>query len=125
MLTIKTPAKDKPITPQTFRFSLDRKKLREARRREGGYLLRSNIAADDPGHLWSLYLHLVEIEQVFKELKSDLAIRPIHHQLENRIEAHIFVAFLAYRSMVTLKQRLKALAQLPQFRGRARVISSA
>jgi len=110
LLTIKTPAKDEPVTPQTFRFSLDRKKLREARRREGGYLLRSNIAADDPAHLWSLYLHLVEIEQVFKELKSDLAIRPIHHQLENRIEAHIFVAFLAYCLMVTLKQRLKALA---------------
>jgi len=110
LLTIKPPAKDEPVTPQTFDFSLDRKKLREARRREGGYLLRSNIAADDPGHLWSLYLHLVEIEQVFKELKSDLAIRPIHHQLETRIEAHIFVAFLAYCLMVTLKQRLKALA---------------
>ncbi len=110
LLTIKTLAQDEPVTPQTFRFSLDRKKLREARRREGGYLLRSNIAADDPGHLWSLYLHLVEIEQVFKELKSDLAIRPIHHQLDNRIEAHIFVAFLAYCLMVTLKQRLKALA---------------
>jgi Transposase DDE domain len=110
LLTIKTPAKDEPVTPQTFRFSLNRNKLREVRRREGGYLLRSNIAADDPGHLWSLYLHLVEIEQVFKELKSDLAIRPIHHQLENRIEAHIFVAFLAYCLMVTLKQRLKALA---------------
>jgi transposase len=110
LLTVQTPAKDEPVTPQTFRFSLDRKKLREARRREGAYLLRSNIAADDPAHLWSLYLHLVEIEQVFKELKSDLAIRPIHHQLENRIEAHIFVAFLAYGLMVTLKQRLKALA---------------
>lgn len=48
LLTIKTPAKDESVTPQTFRFSLDRKKLREARRREGGYLLRSNIAADDP-----------------------------------------------------------------------------
>jgi transposase len=47
---------------------------------------------------------------VFKELKNDLSIRPIHHQLEDRIEAHIFVAFLAYGLMVTLKQRLKALA---------------
>ena len=62
LLTIKTPAKDEPVTPQTFRFSLDRKKLREARRREGDYLLRSNIAADDPAQLWSLYLHLVEID---------------------------------------------------------------
>jgi hypothetical protein len=95
-LTIHTPAKDQPVTPQTFHFSLDRKKLRAARRREGGYLLRSNITGDDPGHLWRLYLQLVEIEQAFKELKNDLSVRPIHHQLETRIEAHIFVAFLAY-----------------------------
>ncbi len=109
-LTIHTPAKDQAVTPQTFHFSLDRKKLRAARRREGGYLLRSNIRGDDPGHLWRLYLQLVEIEQAFKELKNDLSVRPIHHQLETRIEAHIFVAFLAYCLMVTLKQRLKALA---------------
>ena len=110
LLTIHTPGKDQPVTPQTFHFTLDRKKLRIARRREGGYLLRSNIRGDDPGHLWRLYLQLVEIEQAFKELKNDLSIRPIHHQLEDRIEAHIFVAFLAYALMVTLKQRLKALA---------------
>ncbi len=110
LLTIHTPAKDQAVTPQTFHFSLDRKKLRAARRREGGYLLRSNIRGDDPGHLWRLYLQLVEIEQAFKELKNDLSVRPIHHQLEARIEAHIFVAFLAYCLMVTLKQRLKALA---------------
>ena len=110
LLTIHTPAKDQLVTPQTFHFSLDRKKLRLARRREGGYLLRSNISGDDPGHLWRLYLQLVEIEQAFKELKNDLSVRPIHHQLETRIEAHIFVAFLAYCLMVTLKQRLKALA---------------
>src|SRR5271168_3848882 len=83
---------------------------RRKTRRESGYPLRSNIRGDDPGHLWRLYLQLVEIEQAFKELKNDLSIRPIHHQLEDRIEAHIFVAFLAYGLMVTLKQRLKALA---------------
>src|SRR5271170_5815962 len=110
LLTIHTPTKDQPVTPQTFHFALDRKKLRIARRREGGYLLRSKIRGDDPGHLWRLYLRLVEIEQAFKELKNDLSIRPIHHQLEDRIEAHIFVAFLADGLMVTLKQRLKALA---------------
>jgi transposase len=110
LLTIHTPTKDQPVTPQTFHFTLDRKKLRAARRREGSYLLRSNIKGDDPGKLWRLYLQLVEIEQAFKELKNDLSIRPIHHQLETRIEAHIFVAFLAYCLMVTLKQRLKALA---------------
>jgi transposase len=110
LLTIHTPTKDQPVTPQTFHFTLDRKKLRAARRREGSYLLRSNIKGDDPGKLWRLYLQLVEIEQAFKELKNDLSIRPIHHQLETRIEAHIFVAFLAYCLMVTLKRRLKPLA---------------
>ena len=91
------------VTPQTFHFALDRKKLRAARRREGGYLLRSNIKGDDPGRLWRVYLQLVEIEQAFKELKNDLSFRPIHHQRETRIEAHIFVAFLAYCLMVTLR----------------------
>jgi len=110
LLAIHTPAKDQPVTPQTFHFTLDRNKLRLARRREGCYLLRSNIRSDDPGRLWRLYLQLVEIEQAFKELKNDLSIRPIHHQSDARIEAHIFVAFLAYCLMVTLKQRLKALA---------------
>ena len=111
LLKIHKPKKDQSVTPQTFHFAINRKKLRAARRREGGYLLRSNIKGEDPGHLWRLYLQLVEIEQAFKELKNDLSVRPIHHQLETRIEAHIFVAFLAYCLMVTLKQRLKALAK--------------
>jgi transposase len=110
LLVIHTPTKDQPVTSETFHFVLDRKKLRQARRREGGYLLRSNIKSDDPGHLWRLYLQLVEVEQAFKELKSDLSIRPIYHQLETRIEAHIFIAFLAYCLLVTLKQRVKTLA---------------
>ena len=73
-------------------------------------MLRSNIKSDDPGYLWRLYLQLVEVEQAFKELKNDLSIRPIYHQLETRIEAHIFIAFLAYCLFVTLKLRLKTLA---------------
>jgi transposase len=110
LLTIHTPTKDQPVTSETFHFKLDRKKLRQARRREGGYLLRTNLKSEDPAHLWRLYLQLVEIEQAFKELKNDLSIRPVHHQLESRIEAHIFVAFLAYCLQVALKQRLKTLA---------------
>jgi transposase len=110
LLIILTPKKDQPVTSETFHFTLDRKKLRQVRRREGSYLLRSNIKSDDPGDLWQMYLQLVEIEQAFKELKNDLSIRPIYHQLETRIEAHIFVAFLAYCLQVALKQRLKALA---------------
>ena len=82
----------------------------EARRREGGYLLRSNITSGDPAHLWLFYLQLVEVEQAFKELKNDLSIRPIYHQLESRIEAHIFIAFMAYCLQVTLKQHTRALA---------------
>ena len=84
--------------------------MRETRRREGSYLLRSNLTDRDPGQLWAFYLQLVEVEQAFKEIKNDLAIRPIYHQSDARIEAHIFVAFLAYCLQVTLKQRLKALA---------------
>lgn len=110
LLVIHTPTKDQPVTSATFHFALDRKKLRQARRREGSYLLRSNIKSDDPGYLWRLYLQLVEVEQAFKELKGDLSIRPIYHQLETRVEAHIFIAFLAYCLLVTLKQRLKTLA---------------
>jgi hypothetical protein len=60
--------------------------------------------------LWAFYIQLTEVEQAFKELKGDLSIRPIHHQKESRIEAHILVAFLAYCLQVTLKQRLRALA---------------
>src|ERR1700724_2770261 len=98
------------VAPQTFGFKLNWAKLREARRRAGSYLLRSNVTGGDPAQLWAFYLQLVEVEQAFKELKDDLAIRPIYHQTDERIEAHIFVAFLAYCLQVTLKQRLRSLA---------------
>ena len=79
----------------TFTSSLDRKKLRVARRREGRYLLRTNLSRNDPAKLWEYYLQLTEIEPAFKELKGDLAIRPIHHQLENRIESHMVMPSLS------------------------------
>jgi len=94
----------------TFSYQLDRDKLRQARRREGRYLLRTNLTEDDPAQLWRYYLQLVAVEQAFKSLKGDLAIRPIFHQQEARIEALIFVAFLAYALHVTLGRRLHALA---------------
>jgi transposase len=93
-----------------FSYRLDRKKLRRARSREGRYLLRTNLVEEDPAKLWSHYLLLVTVEEAFKNLKGDLAIRPIFHQLEARVEAHIFIAFLAYCLHVTLAQRLHALA---------------
>ena len=91
-------------------YRLDRAKLRRARRREGRYLLRTNLTDDDPARLWGLYLQLVSVEEAFRNLKGDLAIRPIFHQDETRIEAHIFIAFLAYCLHVTLARRLHALA---------------
>ena len=94
----------------TFRYELDRAKLRRVRRREGRYLLRTNLCGRDPAELWRFYIQLVAVEAAFKTLKDDLALRPIHHQLERRIEAHIFVAFLAYGLHVTLRARLRPLA---------------
>jgi transposase len=93
-----------------FTYRLDRDKLRRVRRREGRYLLRTNLTEHDPAKLWTYYLQLVAVEEAFKNLKGDLAIRPIFHQLEPRIEAHIFIAFLAYCLHVTLQRRLHALA---------------
>jgi hypothetical protein len=72
--------------------------------------LRTNLTDDDPARLWGLYLQLVSVEEAFRNLKGDLAIRPIFHQDAARIEAHIFIAFLAYCLHVTLGRRLHALA---------------
>ena len=94
----------------TFSYRLDRNKLRRARSREGRYLLRTNLVEDDPAKLWAHYLLLVAVEEAFKNLKGDLAIRPVFHQLEAGVEAHVFIAFLAYCLHVTLARRLHALA---------------
>ena len=97
-------------TTASLEFSLDRDRLRQVRRREGRYLLRTNLTAGDPTQLWTFYIQLTEVEQAFKEIKNDLAIRPIFHKTEARIEAHIFVAFLAYCLQVTLKTKLRTVA---------------
>jgi len=89
-----------------FSFRLNRQKLREVRRREGRYLLRTNLCGKQPAQLWQFYIQLVEIEAAFKNLKDDLELRPIYHQLQHRIEAHIFVAFISYCLHVTLRARL-------------------
>jgi len=94
----------------TFSYALNRKKFRKAWRREGRYLLRTNLSGRDPAQLWQFYIQLVEVEAAFKNLKDDLQLRPIYHQRIERIEAHIFVAFLAYCLHVTLRARLRPLA---------------
>ncbi|MGH8211152.1 MAG: IS1634 family transposase [Steroidobacteraceae bacterium] len=93
-----------------FIYALNRQKLRRIRRREGRYLLRTNLTENDPALLWQYYTQLVAVEEAFKNLKGDLAIRPIFHQDGRRVEAHIFIAFLAYCLQITLQRRLHALA---------------
>jgi len=106
-LKIQVPKADEPVTRQTFRFEVDRVKLRQAEQRDGHYLLRSNLTAEDPVVLWTRYVQLTQIEAVFRSLKSELGIRPVYHRLERRVDAHILIAFLAYCLQVTLKNRLQ------------------
>ena len=101
------PADSQPVTRASFHFKVDKLKLRQAEQRDGHYLLRSNLTAEDPAVLWTRYIQLTQIEAAFRSLKSDLGLRPIYHRLDRRVEAHIFVAFLAYCLQVTLKNRLQ------------------
>lgn len=103
---IQVPDLKQAVTRKSFHFRLDKTKLREAELRDGHYLLRSNLSGEDPAVLWSRYVQLTQIESVFRSLKSELGIRPIYHRLENRVDAHILIAFLAYCLQVTLKHRL-------------------
>lgn len=117
LVSVHTPKEGQAINETTFGYDLNREKLRQVRRREGKYLIRANLpdskdeTSIDAGEIWKHYMQLVEIEEAFKNLKGDLGIRPIYHQLDNRIEAHIFVCFLGYCIQVSLREKLKSLAQ--------------
>ena len=104
------PAADQTVSAENFHFRFDRARLRVVRRREGRYLLRSNLRDRAPGELWTCYMQLVQVEEAFKNLKGDLGVRPVFHQKMERIEAHILVAFIAYTLHVCLRQRLRAVA---------------
>jgi transposase len=110
LVTIQVPEKEAAMRPPIFTFALRRDKLRQVRRREGRYLLRSNLSAQAPEKLWQFYIQLTQVEAAFKDLKDDLSLRPIFHSSEQRIEAHIFVAFLAYCLHVSLRACLRPLA---------------
>lgn len=110
LIKVRLPQASTSAKTASFEFELDRARLRQVRLREGRYLLRTNLGGHDPAQLWSFYIQLTEVEQAFKELKHDLAVRPIYHSSERRIEAHIFVAFLAYCLQVSLKAQLRTLA---------------
>ena len=83
----------------------ERQTWRDAR--EGAYLLRTNLSDENAQALWSQYMQLTEVEAAFRALKSELSIRPLFHQLERRVKAHVLVAFLGYAMWVTLKHLLK------------------
>ena len=91
-------------------YQLNRDKLRRIRQREGRYLLRTNPAADDPALIWRCDMQLVFVEEAFRTLKGDLGLRPVYHKTPQRIEAHLFIAFLAYCLSITLRQQLRSLA---------------
>jgi hypothetical protein len=110
LLDIRLPELREAVTPESFTFQINRARLRVARRHEGRYLLRSNLCEQLPVKLWELYIQLTQVEEAFKTIKGDLSIRPIYHQNEARIEAHIFIAFVAYCLQTTLTRRLRDLA---------------
>lgn len=110
VVEVTVPPEGQPVTPATFRYRVDRQALRALRDREGRYLLRTNLTAVEPAILWERYMQLVQIEESFRNLKGDLGLRPIWHQVQSRIEAHVFISFLAYCLHVTLRARLKTLA---------------
>ncbi len=109
-LQIHVPREGETVTCHSFHFRVDQPKLQAAELQDGHYLLRSNLVGEDPAVLWERYVQLAQIEAAFKAMKSELGIRPLYHQLGHRVEAHILVAFLAYCLLITLKNRLQALA---------------
>ena len=78
-------------------LKIERRKDRTdwAEKINGCYILRTNLTEEDPAVLWKTYMHLVQAEKSFRMEKSDLGMRPVFHQKEDRVKAHIFVCFLA------------------------------
>ena len=114
-MTIRLPRADEPVTRETFVCRLDRAAWREALARDGSYILRASIPWEDwpkgldrqAPTLWAWYMQLVQVEEAFRTLKSDLGLRPIFHRVEPRVEAHILVAFLGYCLSATLRAKLR------------------
>jgi hypothetical protein len=105
---IAVPPATQPVNRQSFRFELLKDKLQAAQQQDGLSLLRGFQVGAEGGAAWERYLQLGEIEAAFKTLKSDLQLRPFRHHIEQRIEAHILVCFLAYCLHVSLRKRLQA-----------------
>ena len=111
---VREPGADEPVNRTTFTCTFDRAAWKQALARDGCYILRAHVPWEDFPEgmekqarvLWEWYMQLVRVEEAFKTLKGDLSLRPIHHQIEKRVEAHILVAFLGYCLSVTLRMKL-------------------
>jgi hypothetical protein len=109
-VTLHIPDEGQRPTPENFHYKLNSEAYQEALERDGSYILRSNAIQADATTMWSMYMQLVWIESAFKSMKSDLAVRPIWHQVQPRVEAHIFVAFMGYCLMAALRKHLEPAA---------------
>lgn len=115
---IRKPKVDEPVNRETFVCRFDRAAWRQAQERDGSYILRASIPWEDwPPEmdkqapvLWRWYMQLIQVEEAFKTLKGDLSLRPIFHQIESRVEAHILVAFLGYALSASLRMKLRSAA---------------
>lgn len=107
---LQLPPEGEKVSSHNFKYSFNPQAYRHMIHRDGKYFLRTNQTGKDPIELWEQYMLQTRVEQAFRELKSPLSVRPIHHQLENRVDAHIFVAFLSYCLQTTLRQKLKVCA---------------
>jgi hypothetical protein len=115
---IREPAAGQAVTAASFTATLNKPAWKAALEQDGSYILRANVPWEQwPAGmdkqapvLWKWYMQLVHVEESFKTLKADLSLRPIHHQLEKRVEAHVLVAFLGYCLTVTLRMKLSAAA---------------
>ena len=115
---VSEPAEGEAVNRKTFICAFRRNEWRNSIEHDGSYIIRAWLPWDDfprdmdkqAPRLWQWYMQLVHVEQSFKTLKSDLGLRPIHHQLAHRVEAHILVAFLGYCLNVTLRMKLQASA---------------
>ncbi len=74
----------------------------------GVYCLRTTNMDFNEEQLWKIYTMLTNLESVFRSLKTDLGLRPVHHQIEKRVEGHLFISVLAYYIVHSLRMKLKA-----------------
>ena len=125
---IRKPTVDEKIDNTTFTYTFKSDEYKTAKENDGNYILRAHLptetdsTANSPEQpwpkglekqaktLWKWYMQLVHVEEAFKTLKSDLGLRPVHHQLQQRVEAHVLIAFLGYCLNITLRMKLNTAA---------------